>query len=89
MKMPTKTLRPVFVDEDYRDIPEEGLLYVDPRYISHRCPCGCGRTLLLPITGPNGWTLTREGDLVTMNPSILNHPCGAHYFIRRNEIVFV
>lgn len=81
-------LIPVFVDVDYRDIPEEGVLVVDPKYISHRCPCGCGGTLLLPITGPNGWTLIREDDLVTINPSILNHPCEAHYYIRKNEIIW-
>jgi hypothetical protein len=81
-------LRTVFVNEDYRDIPEESVLVVDSRYTSHRCPCGCGMTVMLPI-GQDGWTLTRDGDLVTLNPSIFNHPCQAHYFIKNSEVVWV
>ncbi|MBI4938990.1 MAG: hypothetical protein HY846_12400 [Nitrosomonadales bacterium] len=39
---------------------------------------------------PARWKLYRDGDLVTLHPSIGNwdFPCRSHYWIRRNRIVW-
>jgi hypothetical protein len=77
-------------------IPEElepAILYVSERFqVSlHLCACGCREKTVLPFGSPQGWEYTREGDVVTFNPSIGNYqvPCRSHYYIHRNEIRWV
>jgi hypothetical protein len=80
---------PVMVDE----LPgpsecQPGRLYLtrDLKHSLHRCPCPCGRVVYLP-TGPGGWTLSQNDAGTSLSPSILNHPCEAHYWIRDGEVV--
>ncbi len=69
---------------------EPGVLYISREFeiAIHLCPCGCGEQSVTPIAPPRGWTLTEHDGKVTLSPSILNRICGAHYFIRDNEIVW-
>lgn len=72
------------------DTLEENTIYISEEYqaILHLCPCGCKHTVSTPI-GRNGWTLTKNEDKVTLNPSIGSYqlPCKSHY-IRDNEVVW-
>lgn len=86
-------LKPVFV----RHIPqpvEEGILYISEDFHAsiHLCACGCGQQTVLPFNMSHGWNMVKEdGDLITFSPSIGNFnppPYHAHYFIRRNKIVW-
>jgi len=87
--MKISTLRPEFVVS----VPEQlidGVLYISERYriCSHKCCCGCGEEVITPLS-PAEWKLTREGDLVSLWPSIGNwdYACQSHYIIRRNEVI--
>jgi hypothetical protein len=88
--MRQQTVRPEFVGV----IPErleDGVLYICERYrtVAHNCCCGCGQEVITPL-GPADWSLRREGEAVTLHPSIGNwsFPCQSHYFIRRNMVVW-
>ena len=67
------------------------MIYVSERYevANHLCPCGCGDQAVTPLGPPHGWVYTREGDEVTLQPSLLNQPCKAHYFIVKNRVQWV
>jgi hypothetical protein len=67
--------------------PDRLYVTMDLKYTLHRCPCPCGRVVCLPI-GPGGWVMSQNEAGVSLSPSILNHPCEAHYFIRDGEIVW-
>lgn len=84
------TLIPQFVD----CIPErlnEGVLYICERYrtAAHKCCCGCGEEVITPLT-PADWSIRKEGNTVTLHPSIGNwsFACKSHYWIRRNQVVW-
>lgn len=88
--MRQQMVRPEFVGV----IPErleDGVLYICERYrtVAHNCCCGCGQEVITPL-GPADWSLRREGEVVTLHPSIGNwsFPCQSHYFIRRNMVVW-
>lgn len=70
---------------------EEGVLYISMEFKTaiHSCACGCGHKVVTPFS-PAEWSLEFDGDTVSMDPSIGNHsfPCGSHYFITRNEVVW-
>jgi len=82
-------LKPVFV-ELVPDKLEEGVLYISERFriCSHSCCCGCGEEVVTPVS-PAEWKLTREGDLVSLWPSVGNwdYACRSHYVIRRNRVL--
>ena len=84
------TLRHRFV-ENIPEVLEQGVLYVSPRYrtMVHRCACGCGEEVVTPL-GPAAWTMTYDGDGVTIAPSIGNWslPCRSHYWIERDRILW-
>lgn len=86
--MKLQQLRPEFV-EHVPDSLEEGVLYISERYrlCSHKCCCGCGEEVVLPLS-PAEWCLTREGELVSLWPSVGNwdYACRSHYVIRRNAV---
>ncbi|WP_423748244.1 DUF6527 family protein [Geothrix paludis] len=89
--MKQQAVRPEFV----KVIPErleDGVLYICEQYrtVAHNCCCGCGQEVITPL-GPADWSLRREGDNVTLHPSIGNwgFPCRSHYFIRRNQVVWL
>lgn len=71
---------------------EEGVLYVSLRFkaAQHLCPCGCGNWVYLPFHNPEtDWTMTLNGGLVTLSPSIGNRfPCKSHYWIKDGEVVW-
>lgn len=81
------------------NIPDKidyGVLYVSEKFetCNHLCPCGCGNEVPIPISVKDHcdieWYYKRVGDVVTLNPSLLNKHCPnkAHYFVRANKIVW-
>lgn len=81
-------IRPRFV-EFIPDQLEEGVLYISERFrtCSHKCCCGCGEEVVTPLSVAE-WRLTREGDLVSLWPSVGNwdYACRSHYVIQRNQV---
>lgn len=81
-----KTLKKVLVQVvAVDDIPllskmDENKLYVSKEYMTHKCLCGCGSMINLPITN-GGWNFSIEHGLASVTPSILNSGCNAHYII--------
>src|SRR5690606_1920140 len=71
---------------------EDGILYISEEFglAIHRCCCGCGSPTVTPISGPNHWDFTKNGNKVTLHPSIGNFsfPCKSHYWIRDNEVIW-
>lgn len=84
------TLNHKFVDKIPDEI-EEGTLYISIPYETaiHKCCCGCGNEVVTPLS-PKQWSLTFDGESVTLYPSIGNWSlkCRSHYFIRRNAVVW-
>ncbi len=73
-------------------VPEnmkDGVLYISTKYATaiHKCCCGCGSEVVTPLS-PVGWSLTFDGDSVSLEPSIgnWNFPCRSHYWITRNKV---
>ncbi|MDD5372925.1 MAG: DUF6527 family protein [Sulfurimonas sp.] len=66
-------------------------MYISIEYktATHLCACGCGNKVMTSIT-PTGWTLSYNGDNVSLNPSIgsWNLPCKSHYWIRSGQVVW-
>lgn len=81
-------LKPSFV-EFIPDHLEDGVLYISERFrtSSHKCCCGCGEEVVLPLS-PAEWQLSRDGDAVSLWPSVGNwdYGCKSHYVIRRNQV---
>jgi len=79
-----------FVDFIPKDI-EGGKLYISIIYkvMKHKCACGCGEVVVLPIDPISGWKLTFDGDTISIEPSIGNWDlrCQSHYYIRKNKTV--
>ena len=84
----TKHLEFEFV-ESFPDVLEQGKLYISMPFATatHKCCCGCGHQVVTPIS-PKRWTLTYDGESVSLSPSIgnWNFPCQSHYWIRHNRI---
>jgi Family of unknown function (DUF6527) len=59
-----------FVDH-VPEVIEPGVLYVSMKYATaaHQCCCGCGSEVITPFT-PTDWSLTYDGDAISLNPSI-------------------
>lgn len=70
---------------------EDGKLYVSINFATavHSCFCGCGTKVVTPIS-PTGWTLTFDGDTVSLHPSIGNwsFSCQSHYWIKGNRVIW-
>lgn len=83
-------IRPEFVEFAPPTL-SPGVLYISERFKTalHLCPCGCGEKVVTPLS-PARWQLIRDGDIVSLQPSIGNwdYACRSHYFIRRNQIVW-
>ncbi len=81
-------ITPQFVDLMPSQI-QEGILYISEKYSTaiHQCCCGCGQKVVTPLS-PAKWQLRRDGNVVTLHPSIgnWNLSCRSHYWIRRNRI---
>jgi hypothetical protein len=86
--MRVATLRPEFVDSIPADL-EDGVLYISIpfRTTIHLCACGCRTKTVMPIR-PGAWTITYDGDTVSMSPSVGNQelPCGSHYWIESGRV---
>jgi hypothetical protein len=84
------SIRAEFVDY-IPDILEDGVIYISIPYATatHKCACGCGQVVVTPIK-PTDWSLTWNGETVSLNPSIGNWslPCQSHYWILENRIVW-
>lgn len=70
---------------------EEGVLYVSIPFetVIHKCCCGCGKEVVTPLS-PTDWSLTFDGETITLDPSIgnWNFQCKSHYFVRRNKVIW-
>lgn len=66
---------------------EEGVVYVSVRYhvVTHLCPCGCGERVVTPLH-PMQWTLSYDGETVSLNHSVGGGGCNSHYFITRDKV---
>ncbi|MGP8016814.1 MAG: DUF6527 family protein [Thermoplasmata archaeon] len=88
--MKLTSIRPEFV-EFIPERLEAGIVYISIPYATatHKCACGCGEPVVTPIR-PTDWSLTWDGETVTLYPSIGNWslPCQSHYWIRENRIVW-
>jgi len=89
IKSQIQELKVVFTD----NIPIEladSFLYISMEYCmaKHKCPCGCGLTLITPIL-PKRWHIYYDGETISLSPSIGNYQFGgSHYFVRKNMIVW-
>jgi Family of unknown function (DUF6527) len=81
-----ETMTHAFV-EFIPDVLEEGVVYVSVRYrvVTHLCPCGCGERVVTPLH-PAQWTLSFDGETVSLSPSIGGGGCNSHYFITRGKV---
>ena len=78
------------------DVQElEGVIYVsnEIEFISFKCPCGCERKVVLPLTSW-GWNYTMSDDKITISPNIKpndndNKDCQSNYQIVNNEILWI
>ena len=88
--MRLRRIVPRFV-EYIPNVLEDGVLYISVPYTtaSHKCACGCGQRVVTPIK-PTDWTLSWNGEEVSLNPSIGNwsFPCRSHYWIRNNRVIW-
>lgn len=73
-------------------IPEQlepATVYVSIAYATavHLCCCGCRQEVVTPIS-KIGWTLSFDGESISLDPSIGNWslPCKSHYWIRNNRV---
>jgi hypothetical protein len=71
-------------------IPEElapAVVYVSLQYkvATHLCCCGCGERVVTPLN-PAQWSVTYDGQTISLNHSIAGGSCGSHYFIRRGKV---
>ena len=85
-----RAIRPEFVTF-VPDTIEDGVLYISIPYATatHKCPCGCGELVITPIR-PADWSMTWDGESVTLRPSVGNWslPCRSHYWIIENRVVW-
>ncbi len=86
-------LKPIFCDAiPTKPEMEEGILYIciQCNVADHLCPCGCGEEVITMFHAQRGWTLTYDGQHVSLNPSIGNwsFPCSSHYWITENKVVW-
>ncbi len=91
--MTRKRLKYKTIDFEFVDtIPEnlkDGVLYISTKYATaiHKCCCGCGNEVVTPLS-PAQWSLTFDGESVSLEPSIgnWNFSCRSHYWIRHNKV---
>lgn len=71
---------------------EDNVIYISEHYhtASHLCLCGCRSLTVTPLTAVD-WKLTKNGDKITLKPSIGNYSfsCQSHYTITDNEVNFI
>ena len=71
------------------DKVEEDIIYISIPFdtITHKCCCGCGNEVVTPLS-PTDWTLSYDGESVSLSPSIgnWNFECKSHYWIKNNKV---
>ncbi|MEX0600914.1 MAG: DUF6527 family protein [Rhodothermales bacterium] len=76
-----------FIPDEFAD----GVIYVSIQFATaaHKCCCGCGSEVVTPLS-PTDWSLTFNGETISLSPSIGNwsFPCQSHYWIRENKVVW-
>ncbi|MDE0373231.1 MAG: DUF6527 family protein [Rhodospirillales bacterium] len=89
-------LQPVFVDvlPEFQEI-ETGQLWISHKHrtVNLRCPCGRDELTVLTLH-PSRWHIHFDGKTVSLagptGGSIwANSGCGSHYFIRKNEVIWL
>ncbi len=82
------TLTHEFVEYIPNDL-KDATIYVSMAFatVVHKCCCGCGSEVITPLS-PTDWTLTFDGQSISLDPSIGNwsFACQSHYWIKRNRI---
>lgn len=61
------------------------------KWLQFACPCGCGEIQALNLMRSHHpfWTIEFHSDrTLTLHPSVDAQKCGAHFWVRRNEIVW-
>jgi hypothetical protein len=56
-----------------------------------RCPCGCGAVIKLNLDARLGkaWRLIRQGNVVSLRPSVwLDSGCESHFIVWRSRVWF-
>ena len=86
-------------DVDFKNIKRDILYYVKDSWrgldtVNFLCPCGCGGYHVIPVYKKGAlqpdfcaWEIVREGDKITLSPSLLNG-CKAHFFLRENKVIW-
>lgn len=82
------TITPRFVEFVPKEL-EDGVIFISIPYSTsvHRCACGCGSKITLPIN-PAKWRLLWDGERISLWPSVGNwsYACKSHYWIEQNRI---
>lgn len=73
---------------------EQDVVYISKEFLIsiHKCLCGCGEQVVLPINSESGWQLLEHSDgRISFTPSIGNfrYKCKSHYIITNNIANFV
>jgi hypothetical protein len=61
------------------------------KWLQFICPCGCGEIQALNLMRSHYplWTVEiHEDATLTVHPSVHAQRCGAHFWVRRNEIIW-
>ncbi|WP_193315818.1 DUF6527 family protein [Poseidonibacter ostreae] len=70
---------------------EPNTIYISIPYATaiHKCCCGCNEEVVTPLT-PSDWSLTFNGESISLNPSIGNwsFKCRSHYWIKNNKVIW-
>lgn len=87
--MKIKNIRPEFVIR-FPGVFEQGVLYISEEFgtAGHLCCCGCREKVITPLN-PAKWHLRKEGNTVSLWPSIgnWNYACKSHYVITKNKVI--
>ena len=94
-----KTIRKEPITPEYHTyfLPQFELMKKNTLYVSrvykttiHKCLCGCGEKVVLPLT-PQFWKLTDNEGKISITPSVgnFNLPCKSHYIITDGIANFV
>lgn len=63
-----------------------------PKWLRFACPCGCGLEIALNLMASHDphWRVEIHPDqTLTLYPSVDSTSCGAHFWVRRNEVDWV
>lgn len=55
------------------------------------CPCGCGQSIQLPLSGDDGprWSVSGTPRAPTLTPSVHRMTgCRSHYILRRGKVIW-